>query len=325
MKKFLSKAILVVCLLCLLSLSVSAFSPVGSVFVEKAEITLDGKIDENEYPYAGHRLINEGNATAQGWVGDYPDNTYLNLYFAWDDDNLYIAGDVIDPTFRYCPEGTYLDGDSCQLSLNVDKIFKTVGPESRAIFYSWALQENGTIDVIRQESFGNGVLNDVGKGAKTDNGWCFEIALSLDVLLEDAGRKANAELDIHNGTEIGALFCYLDVDENGGLGAAFGTSSTEIMAWDPAAHGMTLSMVGDRIVASEETTSVESSLPEETTVTVEESSTSEIAVDSEPLTDPKEGEPSENDEPLISIGVAIGIVAVLVIAGVVGVIVRKKK
>ena len=174
MRKVLVKVTLLsALLLCMFVLTVSAFSPVGNILVEKTEITLDGVISEGEYPFSGHRLINEGNSTAQGWVGTYPANTYLNIYFAWDDDNLYVAGDVIDPTFRYSPEQTYLDGDSCQLSLNIDNIFKTVGPESRAIFYSWALQLNGTIDVIRRESVGDGVLNNVGKGLKTDNGWCF--------------------------------------------------------------------------------------------------------------------------------------------------------
>ena len=254
MKKFLTMA-LAALMVAGMSLSAAAFAPVGNVSVPYATPTVDGVINADEYPAEGKVVIDASNATAGGWLGEVPAANSIELYCAWDDTNFYLAGNVTDPAFTYSSEGQY-DGDSFQVSLNVDNVFTTVDASSRAIFYSWGLQENGAVDVMRQESANNGLIAGAGKGAKTDKGWCFEVALSLEMLAEDVSLKANTDAIVDVGMPIGGLFCYLDHDENNGLVNAYATSATETVGWDPAAHGLTF-IFAEEVVETEPETVAE--------------------------------------------------------------------
>ena len=221
----------------------SGFAPVGEVKVPFATPTVDGVINAGEYPNAA-LVIDASNATAGGWVGEVPAANSIELYCAWDADNLYISGNVTDPVFNTSTEGAY-DGDSFQVSLNVNNIFETVDASSRAIFYSWGVQDDGTIDVIRQESAVNDTIADAGMGAVTDKGWAFEVALPIAMLAEDASLKSGEDIVIEAGTSIGGLFCYLDKDDIMALINAYATSATETVGWDPAAHGLTFVLEED--------------------------------------------------------------------------------
>ena len=221
----------------------SGFAPVGEVKVPFATPTVDGVINAGEYPNAA-LVIDASNATAGGWVGEVPAANSIELYCAWDADNLYISGNVTDPVFNTSTEGAY-DGDSFQVSLNVNNIFETVDASSRAIFYSWGVQDDGTIDVIRQESAVNDTIADAGMGAVTDKGWAFEVALPIAMLAEDASLKSGEDIVIEAGTNIGGLFCYLDKDDIMALINAYATSATETVGWDPAAHGLTFVLEED--------------------------------------------------------------------------------
>ncbi len=216
------------------------YAPVGEVSVPYATPEIDGVLSEGEYPESGKVTLNkaQGNLTALGWVGEVPAENSIDLYCAWDKDNFYLAGNVTDPAFEYSEIGQY-NMDAFQVSLNIANVFKTDEGFDRAIFYSWGLQEEGTIDVIRQESANNDTIFEVGKGQKTDTGWCFEVPLSLEMLAEDAYLKGGEEAIPEPGMPIGGLFCYLDHDDIGSLINAFGTSSDEVMGWDPDAHGIT--------------------------------------------------------------------------------------
>ena len=213
------------------------YTPVGDVSVPYATPEIDGTIKDGEYPEIGKVTLNQSNMTALGWLGEVPAENSIDLYCAWDKDNFYVAGDVTDPYFEFSDEGTY-NMDAFQVSLNIDKIFKS-DEYTRAIFYSWGLQEDGTIDVIRQESFNDDTMTDLGKGQKTDKGWMFEVALPLEMLAEDASLKAGEEAIPEPGMPIGGLFCYLDHDDVLALVNAFGTCADEVVGWDPDAHGIT--------------------------------------------------------------------------------------
>ncbi|MBE6724765.1 MAG: carbohydrate-binding protein, partial [Ruminococcaceae bacterium] len=160
------------------------YKAVGEVAVPYATPEIDGVVSEGEYPEEGKVILNQSNMTALGWVGEVPAENSIELYYAWDKDNFYLAGNVTDPAFEYSNPGQY-DMDAFQVSLNIGNVFKTDEGFDRAIFYSWGLQEEGTIDVIRQESANNDTIFEVGKGQKTDTGWCFEVPLSLEMLAED--------------------------------------------------------------------------------------------------------------------------------------------
>ena len=235
---------------CLLATAVSAFAPVGNVSVPFATPKVDGVINADEYPAEGKVIIDQKNATAGGWLGEVPAANSIELFCAWDETNFYIAGNVTDPEFNFTTNAEGYNGDAFQVSLNVDNVFKTEDASSRAIFYSWGLQENGTIDVMRQESANNGLISGAGKGAKTDKGWSFEVALNLEMLAEDVSMKANIDAIVEAGMPIGGLFCYLDHDAAGGLVNAYATSATDTVGWDPAAHGLTF-VFAEEVVETE--------------------------------------------------------------------------
>lgn len=241
---------------CMLATSASAFAPVGNVSVPYATPTVDGVINAGEYPESGKVIIDASNATAGGWVGEVPAANSIELYCAWDDTNFYLAGNVTDPAFNYTTNAEGYNGDAFQVSLNVDNVFTTTDASSRAIFYSWGLQEDGTVDVMRQESANNALITGVGKGQKTDDGWCFEVALNLEMLAEDVSAKANIDAIVEAGMPIGGLFCYLDHDENGNLVNAYATAATETVGWDPAAHGLTF-VFAEQVVETEAGTEAE--------------------------------------------------------------------
>ena len=241
---------------CLLASAVSAFAPVGNVSVPYATPKVDGIINVDEYPAEGKVIIDQKNATAGGWLGEVPAANSIELYCAWDDTNFYVAANVTDPEFNYTTNAEGYNGDAFQVSLNVDNVFKTEDSSSRAIFYSWGLQENGTIDVMRQESANNGLITGAGKGQKTDKGWCFEVALNLEMLAEDVSAKANIDAIVEPGMPIGGLFCYLDHDATGGLVNAYATAATDTVGWDPAAHGLTF-VFAEQVVETEPETVAE--------------------------------------------------------------------
>ena len=241
---------------CLLASAVSAFAPVGNVSVPYATPKVDGIINVDEYSAEGKVIIDQKNATAGGWLGEVPAANSIELYCAWDDTNFYVAANVTDPEFNYTTNAEGYNGDAFQVSLNVDNVFKTEDSSSRAIFYSWGLQENGTIDVMRQESANNGLITGAGKGQKTDKGWCFEVALNLEMLAEDVSAKANIDAIVEHGMPIGGLLCYLDRDATGGLANAYATAATDTVGWDPAAHGLTF-VFAEQVVETEPETEAE--------------------------------------------------------------------
>ncbi len=157
---------------------------------------------------------------------------------------------MTDPAFNYTTNAKGYNGDAFQVSLNVDNVFQTADSSSRAIFYSWGLQENGAIDVMRQESANNGLITDAGKGQKTDKGWAFEVALNLEMLAEDVSMKANIDAIVEAGMPIGGLFCYMDRDASGTMVNCYATSITETVGWYPAAHGLTF-VFAEKVVETE--------------------------------------------------------------------------
>jgi hypothetical protein len=223
-------------------MTVFAFAPVGDISVPFGTPKIDGVIDQGEW--SAKTIVDQSNATAQGWQGEVPAGLKIDFYYTWDTTNLYLAGAITDPTFFYAASGdNYGSGDAFQISLNLGQVFKSTDASSRAIFYSIGCLEDGTVDVMRQESNDNVLLNDLGFSKKTDTGWQFEVALPWATLVQDAGDKSGATIPaVDAGFKIGGLICYMDHDDAGTLVNCFFTSNAEPGGWDPDVFGITFNL-----------------------------------------------------------------------------------
>lgn len=223
-------------------MTVFAFAPVGDINVLYGTPTIDGKLAQGEWSENNKIVVDANSATANGWTGTVPANFKIDFYYTWDDTNLYFAAAITDPDVTESPSGDNYSGDAFQISLNLGQVFKTADYE-RAIFYSWGLLADGTVDIFRQESSNNIVLDNVGFSSKTASGWQFEVAMPWSTLVQDVSEKAGVDVKVAPGLKIDALICYLDHDATGALANAFGTSKTDTLGWDPDSFGITLNLV----------------------------------------------------------------------------------
>lgn len=221
-------------------MTVFAFAPVGDISVPYGTPTIDGNFVQGEWP--AKTVVDQNNATAEGWMGEVPAGLKIDFYYTWDTTNLYLAGVITDPTFFYAASGdNYGSGDAFQISLNLGQVFKTADASSRAIFYSIGCLEDGTVDVMRQESIDNVLLNDLGFSKRTDTGWQFEVALPWATLVQDVTDKAGVTVAVNAGLKIGGLICYMDTDA-GALINGFYTSNATPGGWDPDIFGITFNL-----------------------------------------------------------------------------------
>lgn len=252
MKKFLQTAtVALVFALFTITSGIWAFAPAGSVEIHYATPKIDGNVSAGEWPSESKLVITADNATAGGWIGEVPAENKIETYWAWDESNLYIAAVITDPEVSYSESGGNYNMDAFQVSLNLGYVFKSAD-YNRAIFYTCDLLEDGTVDVFRQESADNAVIDDLGVSQKTDKGWTFELAMPWSMLVEDVEMKAGETVEIAPGLKIGGLVCYLDHDETGALINAYATSNTDTVGWDPDAFGIDFTLVKVEEPAPEE-------------------------------------------------------------------------
>ena len=120
---------------------------------------------------------------------------------------------------------------------------------------------------MRQESANNGLIENAGKGQKTEDGWEFEVALPLATMSDDAYQKANQDAIVEPGMPIGGLFCYLDhTEEGGGVTNAFGTfTDATAPDWGPDGHAITFVFADEAVEETEAETVVAEEAAAETT------------------------------------------------------------
>lgn len=244
MKKTAKTLITVIIAICLAAvpMTVFALTPIGNINVPFGTPTVDGNLAQGEWSENNKIVVDQNSATAEGWTGEVPADLKIDFYYTWDTENLYFAGVITDPTFFYSAAGDNYNGDAFQISLNLGQVFKSDDASSRAIFYSWGCLEDGTVDVFRQESMDNIVLDDVGFSKKLDTGWQFEIKMPWATLVQDVADKADVTVAVEAGLKIDALICYLDHDDTGALVNAFFTSNVAPGGWDPAVFGINLNL-----------------------------------------------------------------------------------
>lgn len=234
--------VMVALILTAIPMTVYAFAPIGAINVPFGTPVIDGDLTQGEWSENNKIVVDANTATAEGWTGEVPAGLKIDFYYTWDNDFLYFAGNITDPAVMYSASGDNYNGDAFQISLNLGQVFKTAEHE-RAIFYSWGALEDGTVDIFRQESMDNIVLEDVGFSKLNATGWQFEVKLPWTTLVQDVADKQGTNLTVEPGLKIDALICYLDHDDTGALANAFFTSNATPGGWDPDLFGINLTLL----------------------------------------------------------------------------------
>ena len=266
----------------------NAFGEVKAEYVEdlSTQITLDG--DVSDWQEGGFQRYDIDQYNLDAWVGEVNENWSINLWFSADAEFLYIAFKINDPDVQFSSDNGY-DKDAFQIQLDFKGWAAATEEFERAVFYSFGLQEDGTVDMTVQciegdagssvdytmasddeEEWREGHVKGATKKAEDGSGWYAEFAISWQTLYNDISEKlTGAELEVpawegSDDVSLNMLVCYLDHDTNedgsdAGIKGAWGTSAAlgslaAADGWYPENAGMvlTLSGMGSMTVATTE-------------------------------------------------------------------------
>jgi len=236
------KTLLALSVAALMTLSVSAFEPIGDVAAAALTPTIDGTVKADEWAGATKTVLNGSNMAS--WSGEIAEDFSVDLYTAWDDTNLYVAGVVTDSTLTPSATGDY-GGDAFQISLSVGQL---VDANTKGAFYSFGFSDGGTNDVVVQECPAGGSISQAVKNTTGDNGWSFEVALPWARLASDAKDLSGSDFTAAAGAKVDALFCYLDRDGGTLISAHMASNDGAADSWNSEAAGITL-ILGEKAAA----------------------------------------------------------------------------
>ncbi len=180
---------------------------------------IDGVLKTGEWNYDNAAIINADNAVA--WAGDVISDAVM--YYAWDDNGLYIAGDLKDTDICLAPsiEEVYTL-DAMQIALDPAGLIGKADLGG-AMFYSIGPMEDGKLGAVYHPYGGAAeAFEYTGSYSLTDDGWQFEMMIpwtSIEILAEDGYAWNHAENEVIN-----ALVCVLDRDEDGAVVNCYQTS-----------------------------------------------------------------------------------------------------
>ena len=207
---------------------------------------LNGIIEKDEWSDADKITMNENTCTASPWNGNIESSA--DVYFLWDEDGLYIAAEITDPTEAYAAEEnpeSVLSGDALQLGLNPGMLITGGHPGE---FFTFALpsvakkNSPSSLYIIRQNyadykgigsSAGGEMLDGESyraTGQKTSSGWQFECflawnqvnAVGINNQNPTCGTLSNPDiasasgLTPEKGLSFGFMLCYIDRPGNSG-------------------------------------------------------------------------------------------------------------
>ena len=369
MKKLFAMLVVAAMLASLCALTASAvdeseWNAFGEVTAEYKEdlssvITLDGDVSDWQSNNFQRYDIDQYNLDP--WVGEVNEDWSINLWFSADAEFLYIAFKINDKTVLPSDDGAY-NGDAFQIQLDFNGWAAATESFDRAVFYSFGLQEDGTVDMTVQciytdgasavdyymasddaEEDREGHVKGATKKAEDGSGWYAEFAISWQTLYNDISNKLlNDELEVPAWTggsdkvSLNMLICYLDhnVNEDGsdaGIVGAWGTSHALGSlgggdGWYPESAGMTLTLDGMGSVTVESTeapTEEPTQAPAETEAKTEAPKETEAKTDAE--TNAPEGEQATEPAAEKSCGGVIGAGAIVAVLALGACVVAKKK
>ena len=324
------------------------------------KIKLDG--DVSDWQKGGFQRYDIDKFNLDPWSGEVDEDWSINLWFSADAQYLYIAFKINDKTVLYSDDGLY-NGDAFQIQLDFNGWAAATENFERAVFYSFGLQEDNTVDMTVQciytdgasqidytmasddeEEWREGEVKGVTKAAEDGSGWFAEFAISWQTLYNDISNKLlNDELPVPEWTggedevSLNMLICYLDhnVTEDGsdaGIVGAWGTSHAlgSLKAgdgWYPESAGMTLKLSGMTDVSIESTeapTEEPTEAPESTEAKTEAPTQTETKTEA-PATNAPETETEPAAEKNKSCGGVIGAGAIVAVLALGACVVAKKK
>ena len=337
----------------------SAFGEVKAEYVEdlSTQISLDG--DVSDWQNGGFQRYDIDKYNLDAWVGEVKDDWSINLWFSADAEFLYIAFKINDPDVQYSSDNGY-DKDAFQIQLDFNGWAANTEAFGRAVFYSFGLQEDGTVDMTVQciegdtastvdytmasddeEEWREGHVKGATKKAEDGSGWYAEFAISWQTLYNDISEKLTVggeEVPSWTGGEdkvsLNMLVCYLDHDSNedgsdAGIVGAWGTSNAlgSLAAgdgWYPEAAGMVLTLDGMTSITIETT---EAPTEEPTTEAPETEAKTEAPKTDAPTTEAPAGDPEQTTEAAKEGGCGgiVGAGAIVAILALGACVVAKKK
>ena len=370
MKKFFAMLVVAAMLASLCALTANAavdeseWEAFGEVTAEYKEdlanyITLDGDVsDWQAYPDMFKRYdIDKYNLDA--WVGEVNEDWSINLWFSADAEFLYIAFKINDADVQYSDDNGY-GKDAFQIQLDFNGWAAGTEVFERAVFYSFGLQEDGTVDMTVQciaddanstvdytmasddeEEWRDGHVKGATKKAEDGSGWFAEFAISWQTLYNDISEKltgSDIEVPAWEGSDdvsLNMLVCYLDHDTNedgsdAGIKGAWGTSAAlgslaGADGWYPENAGMVLKLSGMGSVTV--ATTEEETEPETEATTAEDTKAPETDAKTDAVTTAPadDGEATTEAEKSGGCGSVIGAGAIVAVLALGACVVAKKK
>ena len=216
-------------------------------------LVMDG--DLSDWQAHGHLWAPHdfGQSNLDPWVGEVGDKGFT-MYTTSDMNYVYFAFDVRDDDVGYSDDGMY-NMDAFQIQTDFSGWAADTEIFERAIFYSFGLQEDGTIDVTVQciaddgvssidykmgsddeEEWREGEIKGVTKKKDDGSGWIAEYAVSWETLYRDITQKLESQGEFvpdfvpgKDEVKLHMLICYLDHATNkdgsdAGIVGAWGTS-----------------------------------------------------------------------------------------------------
>lgn len=213
------------------------------------ELILDGDLSDWDALGFVTTFFDANNLDA--WYGEVGNDNGFTLRMASDNRYVYFAFDVTDYELLYSDDDTY-NGDAFQIQIDFNGWVASSQAFDRAVFYSFGLQRDGTMNVtvqcIRDDSASSidykmasdddsdwreGEIIGVTCVKSDDTGWTAEFAISWETLYGDVAEKLESVEENMPGINLGydsvdlnMLICYIDREktEDGVIGA-WGTSN----------------------------------------------------------------------------------------------------
>lgn len=175
----------------------TASNEIGSVNAKNSSPNIDANISSGE-GWSDAVAIDYTNMPTY-WASSSRCIITANLYFAWDNNGVYVAADITDPTMVLSTaEDEPNDAGMNEYGYNGDVFIFGIDPLAacfnsgmvssgdRTAWYCMSMFEGGAVKVFRTNANDGEVTDSVNvKGTKTSKGWAVECMIPWDVVIED--------------------------------------------------------------------------------------------------------------------------------------------